>query len=125
MGFLDRFFKHSNNSKDELFNLYSIHQLDSIIQDSNHRTQLIFKHSTRCSVSRFVLNNFIANYSSQADDFDIHILDLLNYREISQLIAKTFNLQHESPQLLIIRDSTLIHHASHEAIASVDLQQFL
>ena len=72
----------------------------------------IFKHSTRCSIS-----NVVKRRLDQSWDFDetlpIFYLDLLQYRAISNLIAEKFNIQHESPQLLIIKNGECIYHESH------------
>lgn len=100
-------------------------QVDAIISNSFLRPQLIFKHSTRCSISRFVLSDFISNYGFSEQEFGAWYLDLLAYRSISNAVAVQFNVEHQSPQLLVIKNGKVIAHASHEAISTILLSEFL
>jgi bacillithiol system protein YtxJ len=52
----------------------------------------------------------------EMDGIDIYFLDLISYREISNLIATTFDVQHESPQVLVISAGKCAYHASHMEI---------
>jgi len=91
-------------------------QLDDIRQRSEQRPQVIFKHSTRCSTSALVKSRLERGSKSQDKDIEFYYLDLLNYRPISNKIAETFRVQHESPQVLIIRDGKCIYDESHLGI---------
>jgi bacillithiol system protein YtxJ len=71
---------------------------------------VIFKHSKRCIISRMVLKRF-------------YLVDVINQRDISNKIATHFDLNHESPQLLLIKSNTLIHSASHSDISFKDLDK--
>lgn len=73
----------------------------------------IIKHSTRCNISSMALNRLegVANPA-----FPIYYLDLLRYRNISNWIAEYFQVEHESPQLLLIKDGKCCASASHTAI---------
>ena len=51
--------------------LVAVHQLDQIAEDSNYKTQIIFKHSTTCGISRMVMNTFSANYNFSEDQFGL------------------------------------------------------
>jgi len=105
--------------------LESADQLENIISSSFKTPQLIFKHSTRCSISRFVLKDFTAHFSYSANEFGCHYLDLLNYRQISNAIAARFEVEHQSPQLLVIKDGKAVADASHEGINELQLSSFL
>lgn len=105
--------------------LESADQLEDIISSSFKTPQLIFKHSTRCSISRFVLTDFITHFEYSSNEFESYYLDLLTYREISNAIADRFEVQHQSPQLIIIKDGKAIVHASHEGINELQLSAFL
>ncbi|MFN5317545.1 MAG: bacillithiol system redox-active protein YtxJ [Bacteroidia bacterium] len=83
--------------------------------DSEHRYVFIFKHSTRCSISRMALDRL--ERSLKANE-PAYFLDLLNYRELSNLISERFSVQHESPQVLIIKNGECTLHASHNAITA-------
>ncbi|MBB68743.1 MAG: cytosolic protein, partial [Flavobacteriaceae bacterium] len=85
MGLFDTFFRDEKNVWPGP-KLEDIKQFDILMINSFSTPQLIFKHSTRCSISRFVLNAFIANYCYSTNDFKAWYLDLLAYRSISNVI---------------------------------------
>ncbi|PID71112.1 MAG: bacillithiol system redox-active protein YtxJ [Flavobacteriales bacterium] len=103
----------NDNSKDVVFTpLQTEKQLDQIHLASNTKTQLIFKHSTRCLISKSVLQKFkqrIVNHN----DYDIYYLDLLKYRKLSDEIAGRYGINHQSPQLIQIKKGKATYHASH------------
>lgn len=92
-------------------------QLQQLIEISVEKPQLIFKHSTRCGISRMALKNFETEYSINANELDCYYLDLLNYRSISNEIANTFQVIHQSPQVIVIKNKKAIYSASHEQIS--------
>ncbi|HRG18719.1 MAG TPA: bacillithiol system redox-active protein YtxJ [Flavobacterium lutivivi] len=105
--------------------LTEIAQLDNIIEISKQKSIVIFKHSTRCFISKSVLRSFEAEYVISSDKMDAYYLDLLNYRDISNEIATRFNVVHQSPQILVIINGVCVHHASHENIQADDLEKFV
>jgi len=122
MGFLKSIFGESNSEEIPVFNwipLTEINQLEEITLNSKKKPQVIFKHSTRCGISRSVLKKFERNTSNNTVDF--YYLDLLNFRNISNEIASKFQVIHQSPQLLVIKDGVVAVHDSHYDIMSVDL----
>ena len=125
MGIFDSMFKSENKSTWPGITIESKVHLEALIADSFKRPQLIFKHSTRCSISRFVLADFTAHFTYSSDEFVAHYLDLLNYREISNEIADHFEVVHQSPQLLVIKNGKVVSHASHEGINELQLRDFL
>jgi bacillithiol system protein YtxJ len=94
--------------------LVSPGQIEEIKTKSYERTQVIFKHSTRCSISAMVLNRL--NKNDQIDEADFYYLDLIAYRNISNAIAEEFKVYHESPQILVIKNGECIFDESHNAI---------
>ncbi len=105
-------------------NLTTIEQLDEIELSSKGKTQLIFKHSTRCGISRMVLNQFTETYNLDLNA-DLFYLDLLSYRDVSNEVGYKFQVMHQSPQLLIIKNGVVVAHASHGAINDLDLSTFI
>lgn len=105
--------------------LTSVDQLSVITEASKTKPQAIFKHSTRCGVSRMVLKAFEADFNLDPNSYDLYLIDLLNYREVSSAVSETFDVQHQSPQLLIIKNGEVIIHDSHSAINNVELQQYV
>lgn len=99
-------------------------QLDDIQKISKNKSIIIFKHSTRCSISRFVLKQFESEFNLQ-DKMDCYFLDLLKNREISNEISKRFKIIHQSPQLIVIKDGLAIYNASHEDIDAAELEKMV
>ncbi len=105
--------------------LTDIAQLNEIILLSNEKPVVIFKHSTRCSVSRFALKQFEVK-TLQCNVFtennvSVYFLDLIEYREISNEIANRFRVVHQSPQVLLIKNGKSVYDASHSDIDAGDL----
>ena len=101
--------------------LQSLDQLTAINKASNNKTQVIFKHSTRCGISKMVLRQFEDSFALTETDLDLYYLDLLNNRDISNEISAKFQVMHQSPQLLVLKKGKVVHHASHHDIQAADL----
>lgn len=99
--------------------LLEINQLDEILINSDKKTQAIFKHSTRCGVSRGVIKQF-EKQNEDIENIDFYFLDLIAFRNISNAIAQNFSVAHQSPQLIVIKNKKVITNASHYAI--IDLK---
>jgi len=99
-------------------------KLNEIIDLSTEKPAVIFKHSTRCSVSRMVLKQFENEYDLQ-DKVVLYFLDLIEHRAISNEIATRFGVVHQSPQLIVIKDGKAVYDASHESIDAGKLEQLL
>lgn len=100
-------------------------QINEIKKKSKSKPQLIFKHSTRCGISRMVLNQFVDLYNLNEEQVDLYYLDLLNHRTTSDEVGYTFQVLHQSPQLLVVRNESVVAHASHGAINEIDLGRFI
>lgn len=105
--------------------LNTIPQLNYIAEKSKTKTQVIFKHSTRCGISKMVINQFVDNYQLNEKDLDLYYLDLLNYRDVSNEVGYKFQVMHQSPQLLVIQNGITVAHASHSAINTIQLEDFV
>ncbi|NGX83860.1 bacillithiol system redox-active protein YtxJ [Aequorivita sp. KMM 9714] len=130
MGLFDMFKSPRDAAKEEIVEtpwhvLGKIEQLDDLVAQSKTKPVAIFKHSTRCGVSRGVLKMFEKNYSLNDDQLKLYFLDLLQNRDISNEIATRFKVNHESPQLIVIKDGVVVHHDSHNGIDAADLTKFV
>ena len=105
--------------------LNALHQLEAISERSKSKVQVIFKYSTRCGISRMVLNQFERTYDLSSDDLDLYFLDLINYRMVSNEVVQKFQVIHESPQLLIIKNGAVVAHGSHSGVNAIDLNNFI
>lgn len=99
--------------------LSSVEELKEIINRSETRPQVIFKHSIRCSISSVAKNRL--DKASSPSDVDFYYLDLINYREVSSKIAEIFVIDHESPQVLVIRNGECVYDESHMGINMQDI----
>jgi bacillithiol system protein YtxJ len=96
--------------------LTEIKQLDEIAESSVETPVIIFKHSTRCSISRMALKQFEREYNIEEGKAKPYFLDLLEHRDISNEIASRFTVQHQSPQLILIKNGKAVYNASHQDI---------
>ncbi|MFE3870705.1 bacillithiol system redox-active protein YtxJ [Flavobacterium sp. ZS1P70] len=125
------FFKNVFNSSDDkdlnekkiTWNeLTDLGQLNEIIAMSNEKPVAIFKHSTRCSVSRMALKQFENEFNS-SDKVTPYFLDLIEYRAISNEIASRFGVTHQSPQLILVKEGKAIYNVSHSDIDTEELDK--
>lgn len=89
-------------------------QLADLLQDSFSTPQLIYKHSTRCSLSSVIKSRL--EKSKQPEHIRFHFLDLIAHRALSNKIAEDFKVHHESPQVLLIKNGECIYEESHMSI---------
>lgn len=119
----------NSNSKDNLTSnvdwndLTELKQLDEIVAESASVPVIIFKHSTRCGISRMALKNFEGYYSIDAENAKPYFLDLLEHRDISNEIATRFDVVHQSPQLILIKNGKAVYTVSHSDIDAVELKE--
>ncbi len=129
MSFINKLFGGSAEPKEEKvlpwIPLTSIDELDSIVDKSKVKTQVIFKHSTRCGISRMVLNQFTGSYNLTEKDLDLYYLDLLSYKSVSDEVGYKFQVMHQSPQLLVIKNGVVVANDSHGSINRIDLFHFV
>jgi bacillithiol system protein YtxJ len=105
--------------------LQSMTHLDDILNESSHQKILIYKHSTRCSVSRTTLDRLERNWNEEFPNTKYYFLDLLSHREISNAIASRFDVEHQSPQVLIVSKGKSIYDRSHFEIDYHQIKEVL
>lgn len=96
-------------------------QLDEIKQRSNQKPQVIFKHSTRCSISGVAKNRL--ERAEMPGNTDFYFLDLIRHRDISNKIAEIFDVYHESPQILLIKNGECVYDESHSGISMDEIAE--
>jgi bacillithiol system protein YtxJ len=131
MGLFDKVFKSERDiAKKEIEEvpwhaLTESTQLEDILKESEKQPVVIFKHSTRCGISRMVLSNLERNYDLPKDkEVKLYFLDLLANRNISNEVADRFGVRHESPQMIILKNGRVVHDASHNAINIEKVKEF-
>ncbi|HET8854325.1 MAG TPA: bacillithiol system redox-active protein YtxJ [Salinimicrobium sp.] len=130
MGFFDKVFKSEREiAKEDIVEipwhpLTRHEQLEEIDKESEEKPVVIFKHSTRCGISRMVLKKFEKEFPLvDTGNQKLYFLDLLSNRPISDEIARHYQVRHESPQMLIIRNRKAVYHASHQSIEAEYLKE--
>lgn len=104
-------------------NITDLTQISEIQQKEGY--SLIFKHSTRCSVSSMAKRRFELDWEILPADTSLYFLDLISYRDISAQIAETFQVNHESPQILLIKNGDCILDASHSDISADEVAEVI
>jgi bacillithiol system protein YtxJ len=87
--------------------------LETAIKNSFERPVLLFKHSTRCPISSMALSRVERSWSFTDSQLEPWFLDLIQHRNLSNQIAATTGIQHESPQVIVLKEGKVIHTASH------------
>ena len=102
--------------------LNDISELEKINILSKEHNVLLFKHSTRCSISSAVKDRLERNWKAEdSEKLMPYYLDLLNHRDISNRVADLYSVEHQSPQVLVIRDGKCIYTETHYGISYEDL----
>lgn len=96
-------------------------QLEEIKKRSFEKTQVIFKHSTRCSISSVAKSRL--EKAQAPENIDFYYLDLISYRNISNEVAEMFDVFHESPQVLVIRNGECVYDESHMSISMNEIAE--
>lgn len=103
----------------------TLEDLEYITEKSSQQPVLIYKHSTRCSVSSLVCSRL--EHAWEADPMDIqgYFLDLISHREVSNAVEDQFQVRHQSPQILIIDGGKCFFHCSHLRISHRAIKEAL
>src|SRR5690606_1441056 len=130
MGFFDKFKSEKDIASKEIKKvpwkeITDLETLDTLTQESYKKPVAILKHSISCGISRMVLRNFEQEYDLKEEDYNLYFLDLLRYREISNKIASRFNVPHQSPQFIILKEGKVVYDASHSEVKAESLKPFL
>ncbi len=95
-------------------------QLNEALASSSEQPVLFFKHSTRCSISTMALSRFESNWNKDAA-CKIYFLDLITYREISNLLAEKTHVVHQSPQVIVVANDQVIYTETHNGIRAQEI----
>lgn len=92
--------------------------LDQLIAESKDHPVVVFKHSTRCSISAAALDRLERKWDqNEMSGTKPYFLDLIRYRDLSNRVAEKFQVPHQSPQIMVIREGKIVHDASHFSIS--------
>jgi bacillithiol system protein YtxJ len=94
-------------------------ELDALIEKSNERAIVLFKHSTTCPISAGVYQE-ISNA-----DADINLIVVQKARDVSSAVAEKTGIRHESPQAFVVKNGKVVYHASHYDVTASDVEKML
>lgn len=92
-------------------------QLEQLQEESHKKPVVIFKHSTRCGISAHAKFRLESEWSFTPEDLNFYYLDLITYRQVSNQVAETFQVTHQSPQIILLRGGKAIFDTSHHNIS--------
>lgn len=102
---------------------------DQLQEALNHTTQkplLVFKHSTRCPISAGAYNEFKSYLeSSPSEDVDYGLVYVVENRDVSNAVAESLQLKHESPQVILVKNGEPVWNTSHSKITVSSLREAL
>lgn len=97
-------------------------ELEALIERSNTIPCVIFKHSTRCSISSMAKGRFERNWDMEGTEIEPYYLDLIAHRPVSNKIAETLGVVHQSPQIILVKNGEAIYDTSHNDITVEELK---
>ena len=109
--------KESNSIEVDWQLLTSTNQLDQIKEESKTQPVMIYKHSTRCGISSMAMDRLERSWDEEAQKIKAYYLDLIRYREVSNQVAETFKVYHQSPQVILVKDGDAVYDDSHMSIS--------
>ena len=98
--------------------LTSLAQWAEVLQQSLNSPVAIFKHSTRCSISSMAKSRLEREWENNAPSFPVYYLDLIQFRNVSNAIATDTGIEHQSPQLIVLKNGKPVYHESHNMISA-------
>ena len=94
----------------------SVDQLSQILtEENNNKYNLFFKHSIRCSISSMALKFFESDWSNP-ENVVCYFIDLISFRDVSNALANSTRVEHQSPQVIVLKGNEVVYQASHQAI---------
>jgi bacillithiol system protein YtxJ len=106
----------SKDTNKDWIHLSELEQLNELIAESRSIPVVIYKHSSRCGLSFMTENKLEEGWDVLHPKVRLYFLDLIRYREVSTVVAERFNVSHQSPQILIIKNGICVYNSSHHEI---------
>lgn len=101
---------------EQLKELHTIADLDAALTESRERPVLLFKHSLTCPISARAFRELNA-YLEQADPHTRYrLITVQTARAVSDAAATRLQIEHHSPQAILVRNEREVWNASHSSI---------
>ncbi|TMV46101.1 bacillithiol system redox-active protein YtxJ [Paenibacillus mesophilus] len=98
----------------EIVELESPKQWLNLLESSSETPVLVFKHSTSCPISAEAYEQWLKYlHKNPNPEIEYALVHVIESRPVSNLIAESLNVKHESPQALFVQGRRAVWHASH------------
>ncbi len=118
------FSSNKNSKKLNWINIESVEDLETAYNNSIQHSCLFFKHSTRCPTSRMVLNTFESEWEEN-ENCKLYFINLLAHRDVSNALSTISDIEHQSPQAILVQNKTAVYNNSHSGIAAKEIQKLI
>lgn len=103
----------------------AIEEFDRLLAASGERPLFLFKYSATCGTSAQALDELFAHLNERPADVTYAIVTVQTHRDVSNAIARTLGVRHETPQALLIRDGQVVWTASHYRVTADAVERAL
>ena len=107
----------------QLTALQGLDDLDRVIAASGDRPLLLFKHSDTCGTSFEALDELVAHLNQRPADASYAMVTVQSHRDVSNAVARSLEVRHETPQALLVRDGRAVWSASHFRVTAAALNE--
>ena len=94
------------------------------LEASSEKPVFVFKHSTACPISG-AAHSRVTEYDNNTDGkgADIYVVNVIEARPVSNQIAEDLGVQHQSPQVILVKDKAAVWSASHHGVRGERMQE--
>lgn len=96
--------------------------LDECVALMDRDLVIFFKHSPSCSISWSAHREVMKFFAAQPQS-PLYLVSVRKRRDVAQYIATHTGVQHESPQIVVLRRGKLVGDASHDGVTATLLEQ--
>jgi bacillithiol system protein YtxJ len=107
----------------DLRHLQHLDELDRLLDESEHRPLLLFKHSYSCGTSAEALDELVDHLNGTALDARYAMVTVQTHREISNEVASRLGVRHHTPQAILVRGKRAVWSASHFRVNAGEIRR--
>jgi len=93
--------------------LKTVNEWYDVLEQSKENPLFVLKHSTTCPISAAAYNAF----ESSAVEVPKYFLKVQDSRPVSNEIESNLHVEHQSPQLFLLKDGQAVWQATHYSIS--------
>ena len=118
------FSKKPRSSRLNWINIETVEELKDAISNTEDTSGLFFKHSTRCNISAMALNGFESQWEED-EKCNLYFIDLIAHRDVSNTLSELTGVEHQSPQVILVKNNEAIYTASHNGITAREIKKLI